>query len=105
MCGRFALKSPPAVIAQRFALKEVPDWTPRYNIAPTQLISIIRAPAGARECVMARWGLLPAWSKEAKMDYSTFNARAETVSSKPTFRAAFRHRRCLIPCDGFYEFI
>ena len=55
------------------------------------------------ECSMARWGLIPAWSKEPKTEYSTFNARAETVSTKPAFRAAYHQRRCLIPADGFYE--
>jgi putative SOS response-associated peptidase YedK len=105
MCGRFVLKSKSADIASQFSLNEVPVLAPRYNIAPSQTIPTIRAPAGTRECVLARWGLIPEWSKEAKTEYSTFNARAETVSAKPAFRAAFRHRHCLIPADGFYEWL
>ena len=105
MCGRFVLNRTPTEIADHFALSKTPEWTPRYNIAPTQHIPIIRAPAGIRECSMARWGLIPAWSKEPKTEYSAFNARAETVSTKPAFRAAFRQRRCIIPADGFYEWV
>ena len=105
MCGRFVLSSTPAELADRFELTEAPEWSPRVNIAPTQCIPIIRAPAGARECVFARWGLIPAWSKEPKTSYSTFNARAETVATKPAFRAAFSQRRCIIPASGFYEWL
>jgi putative SOS response-associated peptidase YedK len=83
MCGRFVMKSTSAEIADQFGLGEVPYLTPRYNIAPTERIPIIRAPAGTRECSMARWGLIPAWSKEPKTEYSTFNARSETVAVKP----------------------
>jgi putative SOS response-associated peptidase YedK len=103
VCGRFVLNSTSAEIADHFDLKETLELSPRFNIAPTERIPIIRAPAGTRECSMARWGLIPAWSKEPKTEYSTFNARAETVSAKPAFRAAFRQRRCLIPVDGYYE--
>ena len=105
MCGRFVLKSTSSEIADQFGLSEVPDLFPYYNIAPTQSIPIIRAPAGTRECPMARWGLIPAWSKYPKTEYSTFNARAETVSTKPAFRVAFLQRRCIIPVDGFYEWL
>ncbi len=103
MCGRFVLNSTPAEIADRFELEEMPEWSPRYNIAPTQRIPIIRVSDGTRECTLARWGLIPAWSKEPKTEYSTFNARAESVAVKPAFREAFRQRRCLIPTDGFFE--
>jgi len=104
MCGRFALNSTPQRIALHFGLAAVPDLVPRYNIAPSQSIVTIREDAqGSRELAMARWGLIPAWSKEPKTGYSTINARAETVASKPAFRSAFRHRRCLIPADGYYE--
>ncbi|CAG1023373.1 SOS response-associated protein YedK [Methylococcales bacterium] len=103
MCGRFVLDSPPELIAESFGLDDVPALTPRYNIAPSQDIPVIRAPAGVRECVLTRWGLVPAWSKEPRTEYSTINARAETVSTKPAFRDAFRRRRCLVVADGFFE--
>jgi putative SOS response-associated peptidase YedK len=103
MCGRFVLDSPPDLIAASFGLDEVPALTPRYNIAPSQDIPVIRAPAGIRECVFTRWGLVPAWSKEPRAEYSTINARAETVATKPTFRDAFRRRRCLVVASGFFE--
>ncbi len=103
MCGRFVLDSPPELIAASFGLDDVPALTPRYNIAPSQYMPIIHAPAGVRECVLTRWGLVPAWSKEPRTEYSTINARAETVATKPAFRDAFRRRRCLIPADGFFE--
>jgi len=105
VCGRFVLKITSAEIAGHFELQEAPELSPLYNIAPIQSIPIIRAPAGTRECSMARWGLIPAWSKEPKTEYSTFNARAETVSTKPAFRAAFHQRRCIIPASGFYEWL
>ena len=81
MCGRFVLSSTPAEIADRFELEEMPEWSPRYNIAPTQRIPIIRAPDGTRECSLARWGLIPAWSKEPKTEYSTFIVRARWLPS------------------------
>jgi putative SOS response-associated peptidase YedK len=106
MCGRFALNSPPQRIARQFSLDEVPELLPRYNIAPSQAIPIIRQGGeGRRELVMVRWGLIPAWSKEPKSSYSTINARAETVATKPAFRSAFRARRCLVPADAYFEFI
>jgi len=76
---------------------------PRYNIAPSQQVPIIRDSEAGREMVMAKWGLIPHWSKEAKTKYSTINARIETVAEIPTYRTPFMHRRCLIPTDGFYE--
>jgi putative SOS response-associated peptidase YedK len=80
-------------------------FEPRYNIAPTQEILAIRANAldGRRSAKMLRWGLIPAWTKEPVSGPPMINARAETLAEKPTFRAAFRSRRCLIPADGFYE--
>jgi len=102
MCGRFALKNPQALKAA-FDLKDMPDLPPRYNIAPSQDIAIIRADASGRHLSMAHWGLIPSWAKEADGGYSTINARAETVDTKPTFLAPFKRHRCLIPADGFYE--
>jgi putative SOS response-associated peptidase YedK len=102
MCGRFALKNPKALKAA-FDLNEMPDLPPRYNIAPSQDIAIIRADANGRHLSLAHWGLIPSWAKEADSGYSTINARAETVDTKPTFRAPFKRHRCIIPADGFYE--
>jgi putative SOS response-associated peptidase YedK len=104
MCGRYSLKAEEGRIMRQFELYQTPRLIRRYNIAPSQSIPIVRlTPEGQRECVMVRWGLLPSWSKEPKTDYSTINARAETVAIKPAFRTAFRFRRCLIPADGYYE--
>jgi putative SOS response-associated peptidase YedK len=105
MCGRFTLRTPSKDIAPLFGLDELPDLPPRYNIAPSQEIAAVRRrPDGVqRELVFLRWGLIPFWAKESKTDYSTINARAETVAQKPAFRQAFQKRRCLIAADGFYE--
>ena len=108
MCGRFALSSEVKVLARHFAVAEagvrVQEGPPRYNIAPSTPILAVRLdPDGQRELVRLKWGLLPHWSVEPKTSYSTVNARAETVDSKPAFRAAFKRHRCLIPADGWYE--
>ena len=78
-------------------------WEPRFNLAPTQNVLAIRELAGQRQWCQLRWGLIPSWAKEPKIGSSLINARAETVAEKPSFRAAFKRRRCLIPADGFYE--
>jgi putative SOS response-associated peptidase YedK len=105
MCGRFTLHTPESRIREAFNLdvSESLGLHPRYNIAPSQQVPIIRDTESGREMVMAKWGLIPHWSKEAKTKYSTINARIETVAEKPTYRSPFKHRRCLIPADGFYE--
>lgn len=103
MCGRFSLDALPDTLARHFDLPEVPALGPRYNIAPAQDIAVIRPGLQGRECVLLRWGLVPAWSSEPRTKYSTINARAESVADKPAYRHAFRHRRCLIPATGFYE--
>jgi len=104
MCGRYVLASPGELIAEHFALSEVPAYPPRYNIAPTMDALVVReTPAGERAAVMLRWGLVPAWAKDPAIGSRMFNARAEGVADKPAFRAAFRRRRCLVPADGFYE--
>jgi len=105
MCGRFTLHTPAAQIVDAFDLTDISaqELTPRYNIAPSQNISIIRDTATSREMVMARWGLIPGWSKESRTKYSTINARIESAAEKPTYRMPFKRRRCLIPADGFYE--
>ncbi len=101
MCGRFFFLSSGPPIADLFQLAGVPDLAPRYNIAPTQPVAVVRVAEGARELVQLRWGLIPPWAKDAKV--APINARSDTVADKPTFRHAFRKRRCLVPADGFYE--
>jgi putative SOS response-associated peptidase YedK len=105
MCGRFTLHAPAAQIEEAFHLPDnsVLELRPRYNIAPSQDIPIIRDTDTGHEMAMARWGLIPSWSKESKSKYSTINARIESVAEKPTYRTPFKRQRCLIPADGFYE--
>ncbi len=76
---------------------------PRYNIAPSQDVAVVRAAANGRRFSMLRWGLIPSWAKDPAIGHKLINARSETAAEKPSFRSAFRHRRCLIPADGFYE--
>ena len=104
MCGRFTLHMPWSELVKLYRVHDRPNLTPRYNIAPTQDILAVRLDEdGAQELANLRWGLIPRWSKDENPGYSTINARAETVASKPAFRDAFRKRRCLIPADGYYE--
>lgn len=104
MCGRFALKAPVAELAAHFGLDESVDLAPRYNIAPGTDIPAIRlSPEGKRVMHMLRWGLVPHWAKDPSIGASLCNARGETVAKKPSFRDAFKRRRCLVPADGFYE--
>lgn len=109
MCGRFALISSTEQIAMAFGLEStavaaIPPAIPRYNIAPTQPVAAIRLNEnGQREITFFQWGLIPSWSKDAQIGARLINARSETVAEKPSFRNAFKRRRCLIPADGFYE--
>ncbi|MBD1871533.1 SOS response-associated peptidase [Cyanobacteria bacterium FACHB-471] len=104
MCGRFTLSQTSEAIANHFRLAEVPDLPPRYNIAPTQPIAaVVLDDQEQRQFTHFYWGLIPSWAKDPKIGAKMINARAETVSEKPAFRAAFKHRRCLIVTDGFYE--
>ena len=104
MCGRFVQHSDPEVYASHFDLDAICEATPRYNVAPTQpVLAIRKTEAGKRELVPLRWSLVPSWSKGPDSRYSMINARAETVNSKPAYRNAFKHRRCLIPAEGLYE--
>ncbi|QDU39428.1 Putative SOS response-associated peptidase YedK [Maioricimonas rarisocia] len=105
MCGRFTLHAPPQLIREAFSLFRDPELAPRYNIAPSQPIAVVRFDENRtpREWDLLRWGLIPSWAKDSKIGYKMINARGETVASKPSFRAAFKRRRCLIPADGFYE--
>lgn len=105
MCGRYALILPPEAIRQLFRFfgpvwnGATPNWPARYNVAPTQDVPVLRAP---NELVPVRWGLVPSWSKEIATA-PLINARGESVAEKPSFRGAFKSRRCLVPADGFFE--
>ena len=106
MCGRFTLHASEADILAAFDIDTLPvgfTLAPRYNIAPSQDIAIVRADESARSIGPARWGLVPGWSKEERPRYSTINARVESVAGKPAYRVPYRRRRCLVPADGFYE--
>ncbi len=105
MCGRFTQTHSAAAIAEAFQLSVVPTAPPRYNIAPTQLIGAViqTAQHPIRQFRVFRWGLVPSWSKDPAIGSRLINARSETVTEKPSFRAAIRYRRCLILADGFYE--
>ena len=107
MCGRYTLKTPVERLAEKFSLADLPPMTlkPRYNIAPSQPVAVIRLLPDDSDLKLAmlQWGLIPAWVKDPAKALKPINAKAETVAEKPTFRDAFRHRRCLIPADGFYE--
>lgn len=104
MCGRFAFYSPSEATAALFGVSGALAVEPGYNIAPTQHVAAIREnEQRQREMVMLRWGLVPFWAKDPSIGNRMINARAETVAEKPSFRAAFKHRRCLVLADGYYE--
>jgi putative SOS response-associated peptidase YedK len=103
MCGRYVIISTPEAIRAMFGYGELPNFPPRYNVAPTQPIAIVRLDDGKPSFALMRWGLIPAWVKDPKGFALLINARGETVLEKPAFRNAMRRRRCLIPTDGFYE--
>lgn len=105
MCGRYSQTQSGETIATAFNLAESPDLEPRYNIAPTQQVSAVMATAESPvpQHRWLRWGLIPSWAKDKTIGNRLINARAETVAEKPSFRSAFKRRRCLIVADGFYE--
>ena len=105
MCGRFTLFESDQVLSKEFGASRVLSGSPRYNIAPSQPVAVVRvSPVDrVREIARLRWGLIPSWSKDPSIGSRLINARAETAAEKPAFRSAFRHRRCLVPADGFYE--
>jgi putative SOS response-associated peptidase YedK len=103
MCGRFSLTLDPNQLRQEFAWLNIPvDTAPRYNVAPSQPVAVVPND-GRKQIDYFLWGLIPSWSMDASIGYRMINARSETAAEKPSFRAAFRRRRCLIPADGFYE--
>jgi putative SOS response-associated peptidase YedK len=107
MCGRFTLFSDGSELARLFNCGADLPLSPRYNIAPGQPVPVVRHVEGSssppRQLIMTRWGLIPSWANDANMGYKCINARSETAAAKPAFRSAFRHRRCLIPANGFFE--
>lgn len=105
MCGRFLLSDPETVIRELFGVDPPPGLRPRYNIAPSQEVPILRrtGPGRGPEIALLRWGLVPSWAKDPSIGNRLINARAETAAAKPSFRSALRRRRCLVPADGFYE--
>lgn len=103
MCGRYVIISTPQAIRALFGYGEQPNFPPRYNVAPTQPIPVVRLVEGKRSFSLMKWGLMPSWVKDPKTFPLLINARGESVLDKPAFRNAMRRRRCLIPTDGFYE--
>jgi putative SOS response-associated peptidase YedK len=105
VCGRYTLKTPVERLSEKFQFPEVIPLKPRYNISPSQTVAVVRLLPDdtERKLAMLRWGLIPAWAKDPAKARQPINAKSETVAELPTFRVAFRQRRCLIPADGFYE--
>jgi putative SOS response-associated peptidase YedK len=104
MCSRYTLTSPPEAVRAYFRYQNEAEFPPRYNIAPSQPVAIVRdTPRGGREMALVRWGLIPSWVKDPRAFKMLINARSESAADKPSFRAALRHKRCLVPADGFYE--
>ena len=104
MCGRYVLHGPKSRIIVGFSIRELPPFTPRYNIAPTaDVLTILRGRSGERIARTMRWGLVPGWAKDPAIGARLNNARADTIDEKPAFRGAFRRWRCILPANGFYE--
>ncbi len=103
MCGRFTLTVDPAQLQETFPWISIPDnLTPRYNIAPTQPVAVVPN-TGENKLDFFLWGLIPSWAKDPEIGNRLINARSETLAEKPSFRTAYRRRRCLVLADGFYE--
>ena len=107
MCGRFTLITEPERLKEIFDISDISNYQfeSKYNIAPTQMVAtaLYNSETEKRECEFLRWGLIPSWAKDSKMGARMINARAETLAEKPSFRSAFKRRRCLVLADGFYE--
>jgi putative SOS response-associated peptidase YedK len=103
MCGRYTLSTPAGRLAEEFQLDSTVEIPPSYNVAPTQQVAAVLEDEGGRRLEMLRWGLVPSWADDPEIGARMINARSETAPEKPSFRRAFRGRRCLIPADGFYE--
>jgi putative SOS response-associated peptidase YedK len=103
MCGRYLITTAPEAMRKLFGYPEQPNFPPRYNIAPTQPVPIVRLWEGQRQFALVRWGLTPSWVKDPRKFSLLHVARGETVNEKPAFKNAMKRRRCLVPADGFYE--
>jgi putative SOS response-associated peptidase YedK len=104
MCGRYTLKTPVEELAEEFGFEASSvELPPNYNVAPTQQVAAVLEEGGERRLEILRWGLIPSWADDPGIGSRMINARSETAPEKPSFRRAFRERRCLIPADGFYE--
>ncbi len=105
MCGRYASSRDARDLASAFEVEELPEQAlpPSWNVAPTDPVHAVLERDGTRRLAVLRWGLVPSWAKDAKGAARLINARQETVTSKPAFRAAYARRRCLLPADGYYE--
>lgn len=104
MCGRFTLMDSGQLVLDAFGVPSLPpEYRPRYNVAPGQMVLVVRDDGAGRSAAMFRWGLVPSWAKDPKIGYKLINARSETLRSKPSFRQAFERRRCAVPADGFFE--
>jgi putative SOS response-associated peptidase YedK len=105
MCGRFTLRANAKAVADMFNMPEPPPRTPRYNIALSQVVLALRAASDgkSKEWAKPKWGLVPSWADDPKIGYQMANARSETAATKPSFRSAYKSRRCIIPVDGYYE--
>lgn len=104
MCGRYAITLPPEAVRQWFqTYGEIPNWPASYNAAPTDKLPVVRQASEGREITLMQWGLIPYFSKDGKLAYSTINARAEGVEKNASFREPFRKRRCLVPASGYFE--
>jgi putative SOS response-associated peptidase YedK len=104
VCGRYTLSTPGDTLTEVFELAEGVEVPPRYNIAPTDQVPVVRVHrSGERRLHLFRWGLVPAWARDPEIGNRLINARSETVATKAAFRDGFRWRRCLVPADGFYE--
>jgi putative SOS response-associated peptidase YedK len=104
MCGRFIQKSERRIIDEEFYVREFADPPiVSYNVAPGQPAGVILGGKGGNEYALFRWGLVPSWAKDPAIGNRMINARSETIAEKPSYRSAFRRRRCLVPVDGFYE--
>jgi len=103
MCSRYRLSSTEEEVAEFFEAEPMEELLPRYNIAPSQPVPVIRQVGSRRAIRMVRWGLVPFWAKDLSIGLRLINARSETVLDKPSFRDSFAERRCLVPANGFYE--
>ena len=103
MCGRYAITSSPEAMRALFRYREEERFPPRYNVAPTQPVPVVRRVNGEPSFALMRWGLIPSWVKDLHAFSLLVNARGESVNDKPAFRSAMKRRRCLVPADGFYD--